>query len=394
MNRIVIHLVVILIALHFSSYAQWAQQESGTAFDLFSVYFIDANTGYVAGDHGTILKTTNGGSTWTDLSLSMINPLEFVHFSDVNNGLIATNNSFAILKTTNGGTTWSTQTISAYGIFSISFPDENTWYAVGRNGAILKTTDGGSSWSSLSSGTSLALNSVFFTNTDVGYTVGIPNGEILKTNDGGVTWNTLSSGTTVYLLSVFFTDANTGYAAGGLGTILKTTDAGGTWNILPSGTNETIKSIYFINSTRGYAVGTNGTILETTNAGVSWTLLDGGTSNTLNSVFFVNASIGYVTGNSGTILKITNSSGINEKENIQFELAPNPASEVVTLNVDNRIIENMVLRIYNIVGELIRSETLKQNQQNINVNDLKDGNYIFEIKSKDQCGRQNFIIQR
>ena len=32
---------------------------------LYSVYFTDQNTGYVVGDNGDILKSTDGGTTWT-----------------------------------------------------------------------------------------------------------------------------------------------------------------------------------------------------------------------------------------------------------------------------------------------------------------------------------------
>ncbi|MEK9135709.1 MAG: hypothetical protein AAB393_01195, partial [Bacteroidota bacterium] len=33
---------------------------------LFGVFFTDANTGTVVGDVGTILRTTNGGATWSN----------------------------------------------------------------------------------------------------------------------------------------------------------------------------------------------------------------------------------------------------------------------------------------------------------------------------------------
>jgi photosystem II stability/assembly factor-like uncharacterized protein len=41
--------------------SEWLDQISGTTNGLNSVYFTDANTGYIVGDDGTILKTTNGG---------------------------------------------------------------------------------------------------------------------------------------------------------------------------------------------------------------------------------------------------------------------------------------------------------------------------------------------
>jgi hypothetical protein len=39
----------------------WVALSSGTIWNLYSVYFTDANTGYAVGAVGTILKTTNGG---------------------------------------------------------------------------------------------------------------------------------------------------------------------------------------------------------------------------------------------------------------------------------------------------------------------------------------------
>ena len=38
-----------------------------TTQHLTDIHFCDADTGYVVGFSGTILKTTNGGSSWTSL---------------------------------------------------------------------------------------------------------------------------------------------------------------------------------------------------------------------------------------------------------------------------------------------------------------------------------------
>src|SRR5260370_26256260 len=43
--------------------ATWTVQSSGTTQHLFGVSFTDANTGTVVGDNGTILRTTDGGGT-------------------------------------------------------------------------------------------------------------------------------------------------------------------------------------------------------------------------------------------------------------------------------------------------------------------------------------------
>lgn len=59
--------ILLLLSYPHDSYSQqgWFQQVSGTTLNLNSVYFIDANTGFVAADNGYVLKTTNSGTNWT-----------------------------------------------------------------------------------------------------------------------------------------------------------------------------------------------------------------------------------------------------------------------------------------------------------------------------------------
>jgi len=81
-------------------------------------------------------------------------------------------------------------------------------------------------------------------------------------------------------------------------------------------------------------------------------------------------------------------------KNTLFYLYPNPASDIVTLNVDNTNNSELTLNIYNVIGKLVKSELLKQNQQKINIVDLNNGIYIVEIKSKEWSKKQKLIIQR
>ena len=87
---------------------------------------------------------------------------------------------------------------------------------------------------------------------------------------------------------------------------------------------------------------------------------------------------------------------ISEKtlENTFFNLYPNPVSDIITLNIDNTNNADLTLNIYNVTGELISSETLQQNQQQINIGNLNNGIYFFEIKSKEWTEKQKLIIQR
>jgi hypothetical protein len=152
---------------------------------LYSVYFIDSNTGWAVGSYGTILKATDGGENWISQ-------------------------------------------ISGTSHRSVYFIDSNTGWIVGDGGTILKTTDGGNNWISQISGNASILYSVYLIDSNTGWAVG-DQGTIIKTTNGGNNWHSQSSGTSTayWLNSVYFTDPNTGWIVGSYGTILKTTDSGG-----------------------------------------------------------------------------------------------------------------------------------------------------------------------
>lgn len=84
----------------------------------------------------------------------------------------------------------------------------------------------------------------------------------------------------------------------------------------------------------------------------------------------------------------------NKNRNMLFNLYPNPASDIVTLNLNNGYDGILILNIYNAIGELVRSEKLVENQQKITIHDLNVGIYLFEIKSKEWTEKQKIIIQR
>jgi hypothetical protein len=113
---------------------------------LSSVSFADSNTGYTVGDYGTIIKTTDGGTTRTDISLAS-GGLACVFFTAPQTGYIGgsvNQGNSSILKTTDGGISWQIcSEQSQNGINGIFFTDANTGYAVGNYGAILKTDNGG-----------------------------------------------------------------------------------------------------------------------------------------------------------------------------------------------------------------------------------------------------------
>ena len=87
--------------------ASWRQQTSGIGWDLYSVTFTDASTGWAVGDWW-ILRTVDGGLTWERLQLDPPVRLASVSFADARNGWAAGAQG-VLLRTTDGGSTWKAQ---------------------------------------------------------------------------------------------------------------------------------------------------------------------------------------------------------------------------------------------------------------------------------------------
>lgn len=135
-----------------------------------------------------------------------------------------------IVRSTNGGKSWSPLKKWDSDFYqSVCFPSEKVGYIVGYSGSILKTTDGGASWSSLESAQQFKtkrFNAVFFTDILRGVICG-DNGLLWRTLDGGASWQVGEGLPNIRFNGVFArkslqNDAITeGWLVGASGTIVK-----------------------------------------------------------------------------------------------------------------------------------------------------------------------------
>ena len=109
---------------------------------------MNSNTGTAVGWFGTILRTDDGGATWTSQNRPALF-LSAVSFVDANTGTAVgaddgRADSGTILRTDDGGATWTRQSSGTNNyLYGVSFVDANTGTAVGGAGTILRTTTGG-----------------------------------------------------------------------------------------------------------------------------------------------------------------------------------------------------------------------------------------------------------
>ncbi len=86
--------------------------------NLNAVSLADPHTAFVAGDLGTILKSTNGGITWSQQVSGTDANLRGICFTDTSFGFVVGEQG-TVLRTTNGGRTWVKQTLA--GTSSVTF---------------------------------------------------------------------------------------------------------------------------------------------------------------------------------------------------------------------------------------------------------------------------------
>ena len=131
-----------------AGYSWTLNSDFGNGVWLCSVFFVNANTGWVTGNQaspwsGLLRKTTNGGLNWTHQMNANTNETYEMFFLNENTGWVA-GDSPNIQKTTNGGANWFTQsTPSAWWMWDIQFINENTGWAAGSQGKVFYTTNGG-----------------------------------------------------------------------------------------------------------------------------------------------------------------------------------------------------------------------------------------------------------
>ncbi|MCX6153122.1 MAG: YCF48-related protein [Candidatus Kapabacteria bacterium] len=157
--------------------------------DFFCCVAAGSYVGYAVGANGKIYKTTAIGTNsipWTIQNSGTTRNLHSAYFWDENNGMVVGDNG-TILKTTNGGSSWNTKNqLTAENLLSVHFANSNVGFISGTNGTILKSNDAGETWFSVVSGVNAHLRSIYSVSSGVIYTAGT-GGVILKSTDGGDT---------------------------------------------------------------------------------------------------------------------------------------------------------------------------------------------------------------
>jgi photosystem II stability/assembly factor-like uncharacterized protein len=398
MKKLLIFLYIILLSPVVFSQSGWIAQNSGTFENLNAIQFLDGNTGWVVGNAGVVLKTTNGGNNWVMINTGYTYNYYCLQIFSSSVIYVGTTNR-KYLKSSDGGQTWSLMnsgvTPGPESITSLYFFDAQTGYVL-FNPWICKTTNSGQNWyTDYMDG---VLNFYFIPGMQNGYGVyidGSSSSGFIKTTGNGWSRNSIVIGSSNVYNAVHFISTTVGTVAGNSGKIYKTSDGGNNWVALLSNTTKNLKAIISTNLLKNWAVGEQGTILNTTNGGSFWATQVSGTTNNLNSVYFaMTSTTGWISGDNGTILKTTNGGvgimKISSEIPTSYKLYnnyPNPFNPSTNIKFQIKDSRFTTLKIYDILGKEIErlvNEKLSPGTYSIdwNATQYPSGIYFYRLQSE------------
>jgi photosystem II stability/assembly factor-like uncharacterized protein len=274
----------------------WEVAETPTDSTLFGVSFVDEQHGWAVGAYGAILRSQDGGASWTRQTVTRTDelgearPLD-LHLFGVSavgpNEAWAVGDSGVVLHTRDGES-WEFVAIPpevladdnlAERIWnSVRFSDRDHGWIAGEFATILRTQDGGATWVGereiRGASNDLYLYALSATAPGSAVATGLA-GRVLVSDDGGRTWESRSIETTAGLFATAFRDGS-GVAVGDRGVVYSTRDRGATW-ISPARPKlfNWLAGAAFASDSVAFVVGENGLVLRSEDGGASFALVSG-----------------------------------------------------------------------------------------------------------------------
>ncbi|MGD1006899.1 MAG: YCF48-related protein [Ignavibacteriaceae bacterium] len=125
--------IFLILFINLALYPQWKIIQTNYNSRLFSVQFFDTLQGFIVGDSGLLLKSTDGGKSWT-----------------VNSNFLNPYNSYP-------------------DFYSLSIYNSTSGWICGRYGLLMKTTDQGKTWIQKVSPGPYYFSHIVFLNDTVGW---------------------------------------------------------------------------------------------------------------------------------------------------------------------------------------------------------------------------------
>ncbi len=421
--------------------------------NLTGVALIDDNSAIVIGEKGTILKTTDSGSTWQKIDLGITNNLNAISGEgpsiSFRNKIIIAGDSILIISFDHGNS-WLIQnmpyniTTADQGFLSPlvdTFPDyirikaEETTdktdlfspdfsIVLGTDdGRIVYSIDDGKTWqdTSLFNSKVIAANFSEYHNFGYGTWSDVSAASVFNYVKGDIVdkkwakypignyipWQNITSGD----LSGYYE-----YLIGDGGEVMpeplllvKSRDDS-TWQNLSQRLPVGLLLVKIKKLGYGYAVficGERGKILKSTDFGSTWKEQETPTDADLNDIALYNDNIGYAVGDSGTILYTSNGgiSGVDEKtENIPagfklYQNYPNPFNPNTTIIFSVPFSQKVELSVYDLLGREVatlvnENKSAGNYEVKFDASKLPSGVYFYRLTAGNMSLAKKMLLLR
>lgn len=307
-------------------------------------------TCYVSGAFGTLLKSSDGGSTWSGIVTGLTAGLFRVRLAGGEPQRVVTGGGCSLRRSDDAGENFFRLPFTASdascpaGVVAFAFPTSDIGYLLLQGGGVLSTADGGRTFTRR---TAVPLSQP----TDVDCITAVTcfvtsGGTIQRTDDGGVSWTQVAT-VTPALNAVEAADAKTLYAVGNGLMVLKSEDGGATWkrkevkgvssgdlgkircgapttclaltrtgtllrtadggdtfaSVVPS-TDQTF-AVEFASASRALAAGALGSVVVSSDGGVTWTAVGSRIAGSFRVLHAATPSVAYAGGSDGVLARTT-----------------------------------------------------------------------------------------
>jgi len=414
------------------SQGTWERINSPVTENLSSVFFVDSLFGWAAGNSGTIIHTSNGGTDWIIQDSKTENNIKDIFFLNRNLGWAifweVSNFPFGsyILKTTDCGENWINSGIPVESCFgqSLFFQDSLAGWMGGKPYPIVRTIDGGISWTDAeidsTNFSDLPVYDIQFYNSRFGYASGGVIdccGIMWWTTNGGDYWSVIDTpfialepiyqlyiSDSLNVLGVGGDFESTGYGVG----MIRTSDGGAIWEFEYIGISGVAWDVDFRTSSDVWApLGGEANLIYSSDSGMSWSIVPAPDSALIFKITFPDSLHGFGVGMNGAIIKYkpdsttsilpadnTVSSAYSLEQNY-----PNPFNPKTVISYQLPVTGNVMLKVYDILGNevatLVNRELAAGNYKiNFDAGELSGGVYFYQLKTRDYISIKKMILLR
>jgi len=294
---------------------QWQkvqQLSSNTTGQLNHVQFINDSVCLIAGgiqwSQSEVLRSTDGGFTWTNTSFSSV-PIELYGMGIATNGAVYVSTQYGdVFHSKDAGKTWLYNRITNYlDYVGCSFPTPDTGIFVStvlQRQCTITRVD--SNFNIRDQQTfNFGLNNIYMVSPSVGYVIGY--GTVMITRDCGNTWSYQNiQGDNFEAMDIHGEEI---WMCGYNGCVYHTADGGNNWARLRNGNDITLPhyplmGIVFKDSQNGWGVCDNGKVISTDDGGNHWEEYKQFTANSLRSIAICPNGDLLVAGDNGSIYRL------------------------------------------------------------------------------------------